>query len=201
MDSILREMDNLYKKKYIGIFILIPPLIITLITISFLNLLISLDNINLIFPKFPDIISTENVFNIALLGSVIICLFFISFFMLFKEFDHSTLLDNSPSNLENRIEILDSSLKTTLSVISEIETEIEAKSELVNRLEIQKRIVENAINLNKEQVMAVSTLLTEEIRKDNKKGFAFGCIKDLFLLILGAMIAPIISFFISFLTK
>jgi hypothetical protein len=68
---------------------------------------------------------------------------------------------------------LTTTLNDASNVISDIEIELKTKQALVEELEKQKGIVERAIELNREQVEAIVTLLgrpvVEQSRRDNRQ--------------------------------
>lgn len=78
-----------------------------------------------------------------------------------------------PTTLEQKIEILSSNLEDAAKAISEIETEIARRQELVERLEEQRRTTEELLALNQDQVEAVAEILRSELQREARSRFWF----------------------------
>jgi low affinity Fe/Cu permease len=72
--------------------------------------------------------------------------------------------DIGKQTLDTRLQELINSLSQAGSAISGIEREIDSRQELAEKLEKQKMIAEEAIKLSKEQVDAVSALLSKQLQ-------------------------------------
>lgn len=70
------------------------------------------------------------------------------------------------ATLEQKIQLLSKNLDEAARAVSEIEAEIEERQALVQRLEGQRRIAEELITLNEEQVDAVAQLFRAELRRE-----------------------------------
>jgi chromosome segregation ATPase len=76
---------------------------------------------------------------------------------------------SSKTDLDSRIRQLVAALSDASAAIASIESEIESRRHLVDSLESQKRIAENAITLSKAQVDAVAQLLKLEITQSDQR--------------------------------
>ena len=76
-----------------------------------------------------------------------------------------------PGSLTNRISSLQAELGKSLEAITAIEQAIAQRKELVDRLEVQRSIAEQAIDLSKEQVDAVAQILNLQLQKESGRAF------------------------------
>lgn len=74
----------------------------------------------------------------------------------------------SPS-IEDKITSLNNNLKDSLSVISEIESEIKNRSEIVNKLKEDDRRYEEIKELNQSQVEAIAQTIKGELASESRK--------------------------------
>jgi len=95
-------------------------------------------------------------------------------------------------DLNSRLHELTQALTDAGSVISAMETEIQSRQELATQLERQKAIAEQAIKLSREQVDAVSALLSEQVSKQNKLSARRELIKDIALFATGIFVTIIL---------
>jgi len=98
-----------------------------------------------------------------------------------------------PQDLSTRIRILTMALEESGKVINAIETEIESRKELVTKLETQKAVAERAITLSREQVDAVSALLSDQVSRQSKKDFRIELVKDIAIFVSGIVITLLIN--------
>lgn len=91
----------------------------------------------------------------------------------------------SEVTLERRIEVLTKSLNQAASSISEIESEVNKRKELVVRLKQDADTAQSLISLNARQAEAVAQLLRREIDRDETKTFWIGAGQNLAFTLFG----------------
>jgi hypothetical protein len=100
-----------------------------------------------------------------------------------------------PQNLDDRLAKLTQALTEAGNVISSIESEIQSRQSLVQQLESQKVIAEQAIKLSKEQVDAVAALLSEQVAKQSREDSRRDKLRDVFFFALGVLVSFLLSYF------
>jgi hypothetical protein len=101
--------------------------------------------------------------------------------------------DIGKQTLDTRLQELINSLSQAGSAISGIEREIDSRQELAEKLEKQKMIAEEAIKLSKEQVDAVSALLSKQVAKQSRKDSRADWIKQIFFFVLGVLVTILLA--------
>ena len=91
-------------------------------------------------------------------------------------------------DLNARLNTLVNALGDAGRIISAIETEIESRQELVQKLESQKAIAEKAITLSKEQVDAVSAILSQQVSQQSEKDSRRELLKDILIFAAGIIV-------------
>jgi TolA-binding protein len=94
-----------------------------------------------------------------------------------------------PETLEIRIKKLMSALKESSKLVTEVESEISARQELVVELQKDAQRYQQLIQLNKEQVEAVAQVLQGELRKEGNKSFWRGVCVNFVFFALGALLS------------
>ena len=94
-----------------------------------------------------------------------------------------------PETLEIRINKLASALKESSKLVTEVESEISARQELVLELQKDAQRYEQLIHLNKEQVDAVAQVLQGELRKEGNKSLWRGAAVNFIFFVLGALLS------------
>ncbi len=87
---------------------------------------------------------------------------FISYYMRFRK------REKSPT-IEDKINALSENLKSSISVISDIESEIESRSKIVTKLQADVKRYENLKKLSKTQIEAIAQTIRGEIAGESKK--------------------------------
>lgn len=98
-----------------------------------------------------------------------------------------------PQDLNNRLKTLTDALAEAARIVSAIETEVKSREQLVNKLEQQMKLAEQAISLSKEQVAAVSALLSEQVAKQSQKDERRDLVKDMLFFIAGILLTLLLS--------
>ncbi len=88
--------------------------------------------------------------------------------------------------LEVRIDKLTAALKSSSQLVSEVESEIQARKELVVELQKDAEKYEKLISLNQEQVDAVAQVLQGELTKESGKSFKKSLLVNFIFFLLGA---------------
>lgn len=96
-------------------------------------------------------------------------------------------------DLDSRLSTLTKALAEAGQTVGAIEAEIESRQVLVTQLERQKIVAEEAIRLSREQVDAVSALLSEKVSRENQAESRRALIRDFLFLIAGIAIPLIIQ--------
>jgi len=91
--------------------------------------------------------------------------------------------------LPDRIRVLTDSLNAAARAIGDIESEIQERKELVDKLKRDAEIANNLKQLNKEQVDAVAQVLRSQIDREQKEGFWATQGIAFFYTILGVFLA------------
>ena len=88
-------------------------------------------------------------------------------------------------SLESRIEQLSESLADAAQIISAIESEVDARQELVARLQEQRVVAEAAAELNQEQVDAIAQILGNEVDRSSRQTFIRAVVLNIVFFVLG----------------
>lgn len=120
----------------------------------------------------------------------------VGFFILGIKLILSARSNSKTISLEKRIELLTKSLNESVSVIDQIQLEIEERQELVKKLKRDADIYSEVYKLKKNEVDAVSQLLREEILRNNKKTQLEGFFQNLLFFIIGSIVSLIIALYI-----
>jgi hypothetical protein len=102
---------------------------------------------------------------------------------------------SQPNNLDARLATLTQALSESSQIINAIELEMKSRQSLVEKLETQKAIAEKTISLSKEQVDAVSALLSQEVSKQSKADARHELFKDLMFFIAGILVTLALNYF------
>ena len=111
----------------------------------------------------------------------------------FIESSDNEAVHTEKQTLDTRLLELTNSLAQAGNAISAIEREINGRQELVEKLEKQKVIAEEAINLSKDQVDAVSALLSEQVSKQRGQDNKIDWIKQILFFILGVLATIVLT--------
>jgi len=96
---------------------------------------------------------------------------------------------NKGETLDDRIEKLTNALRQSSHLISEVEAEIQSRSQLVAELKKDAEKYEKLVSLSQEQVEAVAQLLNGELRKENRRSFWGGFALNLSFFVLGSAVS------------
>lgn len=95
--------------------------------------------------------------------------------------------------IENRVQILTTSLQQAIELISEIEGEIRARSVLVEQLQKDMELYDKLVELKRPEVEAIAQLLRGELRMESKSTFWKGFAVNFILFLLGALASWLIT--------
>jgi len=170
----------------------IPELLSTLVALAGLALagIIMLRVSPVTSPEITQRISFIVIVSILFLNSMQSLM---AIFARFMQPPISSKTKTRSQNLETRLGELTSALTDAGRIISAIEVEIHGRQELVSRLERQKVLAERAIELSREQVDAVSALLSEHVTKQSKKDQRLELLRDVLFFFAGVLITILLS--------
>jgi t-SNARE complex subunit (syntaxin) len=89
--------------------------------------------------------------------------------------------------VEDRIRILSHSLTEVTNLISQIESEVKTRSELVEKLKKDAELYNKLVEINKPEVEAIAQLLRGELKQESKKNFWLGVAVNFVFFVLGAL--------------
>jgi predicted nucleic acid-binding Zn-ribbon protein len=92
------------------------------------------------------------------------------------------------NTIEDRIRILNYSLSQATNLISQIESEVKARSELAEKLEKDVEHYKKLVEIRKPEVEAIAQLLRGELKQESRKSFWLGAAVNFIFFVLGAVI-------------
>jgi hypothetical protein len=95
--------------------------------------------------------------------------------------------------LDERIASLSQALSSASQTISQIETEIGDRQKLVVELQNDAERHKHILELEPEKVKAISSMLTQEIKKDNRRSFWVGILVNFLFFLAGAGVSYILE--------
>ena len=93
-----------------------------------------------------------------------------------------------PEDLSIRIKTISKQLIDSAEDLSKVQRELEQRMEIVDQMKKEAESAEAMINMSKEQVNAIRTILGDEIDKNDVKNFWVSFLQNVLFLILGSMI-------------
>ena len=91
-------------------------------------------------------------------------------------------------DLSKRIEIVSEDMKNTANELASIQSELQQRIELVDKLNNDAKNAEAIIDMSKDQVDAVSAILNSELNKSNNQNFWVSFAMNVFFMILGSIV-------------
>jgi len=125
--------------------------------------------------------------EILLVGVAIIT--FIQFFEYLRERKRS-----KEETIQDRIQRLTTSLREATELIGNIESEINGRSALADKLRSDVETYSKIVQLKKPEVEAVAQLLREELKREGRRSFWKGFATNFVFFLLGAIATGIITF-------
>lgn len=100
---------------------------------------------------------------------------------------------NKEDDITSRIKDVSTVLENSVQELGELQTELEERVKMVEKLKEGAEQAETIISLTEEQVKAVRTTLNNELQKEGRKSFWQGVIVNFVFFVLGAIISYIVS--------
>lgn len=91
--------------------------------------------------------------------------------------------------IEERVENLSASLKSTAQIITQIEQEVTSRQELVEKLKRDAQTARQLAKLNREEAEAVAQAIRGEIERSDERRFWWNVAQGLGLVLFGALIS------------
>ena len=98
-------------------------------------------------------------------------------------------------NLEIKIQKLTSALSTSANQINNIQSEIEERQKLVEKLKADHEHYEKLVELKESEVEAVAQLLRGELQKENKTTFLKSILSNFVFFFLGSVVSLAIAYY------
>lgn len=120
---------------------------------------------------------------------------FLAILFFYLEWDKERVLNATSvrTHFDTRLEELIRSLTEAGNAIGAIEVELQTKQALVEQLEQQKKIAEQAISLSKDQVEAVVALFAQPVTEESKRSARSQLIQNFIFLILGVILSFLVG--------
>ena len=100
---------------------------------------------------------------------------------------------NKEDDITSRIKDVSTVLENSVQELGELQTELEERVKMVEKLKEEAVQAETIISLTEEQVKAVRTTLNNELQKEGRKSFWQGVIVNFVFFVLGAIVSYIVS--------
>ena len=100
---------------------------------------------------------------------------------------------NKKDEITSRIKDVSTVLKSSAQELGELQTELEKRVKMVEKLKEEAEQAETIISLTDEQVKAIRTTLNNELQKEGRKSFWQGVIVNLVFFVLGAIVSYVVS--------
>lgn len=97
--------------------------------------------------------------------------------------------------LKDRIDNLSRSLSEATTIISEVEGEVNTRKNLLAQLERDRKVTEELVKLNKEQVAAVTSAIGGELNKDKRSEFWVDITQNAFFTTIGTIAGTVLGLF------
>ena len=92
-------------------------------------------------------------------------------------------------NFAQRVKTLTASLGESVTLIGQMQAEIEARQALIDELAANSKTYKKLMELDQDEIEAVIQVLRSELSHENKKSFKIDLIKDVGLFLLGVAIS------------
>ena len=96
-----------------------------------------------------------------------------------------------------RVEKLTNSLRENIRILSEIEAEVNKRKNLIEKLSRDQLQYEQLTNLRGDDLEAISQVIMNEARRDNRASLLWSFVFGLFFFIAGAVVSWLASYYYS----
>jgi DNA relaxase NicK len=117
----------------------------------------------------------------------------LSFWSAFADRKKTTKEDS----LETKVASLTSALGESTKIINHIQSEIESKHKLVEKLKEDHEHYEKLVNLKESDVEAVAQLLRGELQKESNKSFTKSVAANFVFFFLGSIVSLAVAFYVT----
>ena len=100
---------------------------------------------------------------------------------------------NKEDDITSRIKDVSTVLENSVQELGELQTELEERVKMVEKLKEAAEQAETIISLTEEQVKAVRITLNNELQKEGRKSFWQGVIVNFVFFVLGTIVSYIVS--------
>jgi predicted nucleic acid-binding Zn-ribbon protein len=100
-------------------------------------------------------------------------------------------------SLESKIKGLTSALSDSANLINHIQTEIESRHKLVEKLKTDHEHYESLVKLKESEVEAVAQLLRGELQKESKNSFVKSIAANFIFFVLGSAVSLGVAYYVS----
>ncbi len=100
-------------------------------------------------------------------------------------------------DLESKINGLTSALSDSANLINHIQTEIESRHKLVEKLKADHEHYEKLVKLKESEVEAVAQLLRGELQKESKNSFIKSIAANFIFFVLGSAVSLAVAYYVT----
>ncbi|NRT76977.1 hypothetical protein [Clostridium beijerinckii] len=97
-------------------------------------------------------------------------------------------------SIDDRVNELTKSLKESVNLINQIQSEIEGRQKLVDELKNDVKTYDEIAKLKKSEVDSIAQVIRGELKREGRKSFWQGVIVNFIFFILGASVSIVLTF-------
>ena len=114
----------------------------------------------------------------------------------FTEYFQRAKKKDKEESLDEKVKKLTNALGDSANLIDHIQSEIETRHKLVEKLKKDHEQYDNLVKLKQEEVEAVAQLFRGEIQKENSFSFIKNILANFIFFVLGSIVSLVIAFYV-----